>query len=370
MRPLAAALIILALGVVACTGDPEPTAPPQTPTPTATLATVEATPTLTQTPTGTPTATPPAEVTPIPPLAFTLETFDVPAGARPHDVAPAHDGGVWYTAQGQGALGHLDPTTGDTEHIALGAGSAPHGVIVGPEGDAWITDGGLNAIVRVAAGTHTVEVFPLPPDRPGANLNTAAFDGRGRIWFTGQAGVVGVLDPVSGEMNVFDAPRGRGPYGITATPDGQVWFSSLAGSYIARVDLDNLGEFEVVDPPTADAGLRRVWSDSQGRLWVSQWNAGQVGVYDPSDGSWLEWPLPASGARAYAVYVDELDAVWLSDFTSDSVVRFDPATEEFEVFELPGTPGNVRQMLGRDGEVWAPESAADRLVVIRYRPEG
>jgi streptogramin lyase len=26
----------------------------------------------------------------------------------------------------------------------------------------------------------------------------------------------------------------------------------------------------------------------------------------------------------------------------------------------------VRQMLGREGEVWAPESATDRLVVIRY----
>ena len=28
--------------------------------------------------------------------------FDVPAGSHPHDVAPAADGGVWYTAQGSG----------------------------------------------------------------------------------------------------------------------------------------------------------------------------------------------------------------------------------------------------------------------------
>jgi len=366
MRALIALVSIVAIGTVACSGDTE--APASTPTPTATEAgpTVEATPTGTQPPT----VTPSPQATPVPPLAFTVETFDVPAGARPHDVAPALDGGVWYTAQRQGALGYLDPTTGETEHIALGVGSAPHGVIVGPDGDVWITDGGLNAIVRVAADTRAVEVFALPPDRLGANLNTAAFDGRGRTWFTGQNGVFGVLDPTTGEMQVFDAPRGRGPYGITSTPTGDVWFSSLAGSYIARVDLDNLGELEVVDPPAANAGLRRVWSDPQGRLWVSEWNVGQVGVYDPADGSWQEWALPASGAQAYSVYVDELDAVWLSDFTSNTVVRFDPTTEEFEVFPLPGTPGNVRQMLGRDGEVWAPESAADRLVVIRYAPEG
>ena len=34
-----------------------------------------------------------------------LRSFPVPAGSRPHDVAPALDGGVWYTAQGSGKLG-------------------------------------------------------------------------------------------------------------------------------------------------------------------------------------------------------------------------------------------------------------------------
>ena len=38
--------------------------------------------------------------------------FDVPEGAHPHDVAPALDGPVFYTAQSQGALGILDPKTG------------------------------------------------------------------------------------------------------------------------------------------------------------------------------------------------------------------------------------------------------------------
>ena len=43
---------------------------------------------------------------------FEVEAFPVPAGSRPHDVAPAADGGVWYTAQARGALGWLDPVTG------------------------------------------------------------------------------------------------------------------------------------------------------------------------------------------------------------------------------------------------------------------
>src|SRR3970040_30557 len=49
-----------------------------------------------------------------------IQEYKVPAGAHPHDVAPAVDGGVWYTAQHQGALGYLDPATGETHQIPLG----------------------------------------------------------------------------------------------------------------------------------------------------------------------------------------------------------------------------------------------------------
>ncbi|MGH3680977.1 MAG: virginiamycin B lyase family protein [Natronosporangium sp.] len=318
---------------------------------------------------------PPSSAAPTP-FAPELDSYDVPPGSRPHDVAPAADGGVWYTAQGSGELGHLDPATGDTRHIPLGPGSRPHGVIVGPDGAAWVTDGGQNAIVRVDPATERVEVLPLPADRPEANLNTAAFDRTGRLWFTGQSGVYGRLDPATGDLAVFDAPRGRGPYGITATPDGEIYFVSLAGSYLAHVDLDT-DQATVIEPPTPGQGARRVWSDSAGQLWVSEWNTGQVSRYDPATDRWREWPLPGDNPRAYAVYVDERDAVWLTDFGGNAIWRFDPSTERFREFgeacepnrtrcPKPGNPGEVRQLLGREGELWAPESATDRLVVIRY----
>jgi virginiamycin B lyase len=297
---------------------------------------------------------------------YELVEYPVPSGSHPHDVAPATDGGIWYTGQNVGTLGRLDPATRAVREIALGPGSAPHGVIVGPDGAPWITDGGLNAIVRVDPTTEQVDVFELPASHPGANLNTAAFDGDGLLWFTGQNGVYGRLDPDDGRIETFDAPRGRGPYGITATPSGDVWYASLAGGHIAHVDRAS-GEATVVEPPTAGQGARRIWSDSTGRLWVAEWNAGQVAVHDPSDGSWQEWPLPGAGAQAYAVYVDEDDGVWLTDFTANAIVRFDPPTETFESIALPDASAAVRQLLGRPGEIWGAESALDRLVVIRAR---
>ncbi len=159
-------------------------------------------------------------------------------------------------------------------HAFVGAGvdtpqARPHGVIIGPDGAAWVTDGGQNAIVRVDADTEAVKVFPLPSDQGYTNLNTAAFDSDGILWFTGQSGIYGRLNPATGEMQVFEAPRGRGPYGITSTPDGEVFYASLAGSHIATIDkTTNLAT--IIEPPTQGQGARRVWSDSLGRIWVSE----------------------------------------------------------------------------------------------------
>ena len=108
--------------------------------------------------------------------AAQVKYFDLPNGAHPHDVAPAPDGNVWYTAQHQGALGILDPKTGKVTQVSLGSGAAPHGVIVGPDRAAWITEGGQNAIARFDPTTKAVKLFPLPKDFPSANLNTATFD--------------------------------------------------------------------------------------------------------------------------------------------------------------------------------------------------
>ncbi|HUG22400.1 virginiamycin B lyase family protein [Piscinibacter sp.] len=281
-----------------------------------------------------------------------------------HDVAPAPDGGVWFSAQRSGHLGWFDPKSGRTELVALGDRSSPHGVIQGPDKAAWLTDSGQNAIVRVGWPDRAVRVFPLPDGAPYANLNTCAFDGDGDLWFTGQSGVVGKVATKTGQVSVKDAPRGRGPYGICATPAGEVWWCSLAGSFIAQIDR-RTGESRVVEPPTKNQGARRVWSDSRGRIWVSEWNSGNVSVHDPAAKSWRTWKLPGDTPRAYAVYVDERDQVWLSDFGGNAMFRFDPAGERFERFGFPREAANVRQILGRPGEVWLPESGTEHISVIR-----
>jgi virginiamycin B lyase len=290
--------------------------------------------------------------------------YQLPNGAYPHDVAPAVDGGVWFTGQAQGFLGHFDPASGKLEKIQLGRGAAPHGVIVGPDGAAWVCEGGQNAIARVDQNSKEVKLFPLPKEFADANLNTLTFDKAGVLWFTGQSGVYGRLDPKVGKVEAWAAPRGAGAYGITTTPSGEVWYASLASDHIAHIDTATHA-VTVIEPPRKGVGPRRIWSDSKGMLWASFWYAGGVGRYDSGAKKWTTFLMPQSKNGTYSVYVDDKDRVWATDWPANAIQRFDPATETFATFPSDKRSAQIREMQGRPGEAWGGESGNDRLVVVR-----
>ena len=67
------------------------------------------------------------------------------------------------------------------------------------------------------------------------------------------------------------------------------------------------------------------------------------------------------------MWVDPDDNVWLSDWSTNAIVRFDPDTEQFTSFASDRTRANVRELQGRAGEAWGAESGNDRLVRITLR---
>jgi virginiamycin B lyase len=191
---------------------------------------------------------------------------------------------------------------------------------------------------RVDPRDHRVQLWKLPERFANANLNTGVFDHRRcTFWFTGQNGVYRPLQ--AGQPSGWTCGRPRAAAAPTAspsTPGGGVWYVSLAGNHLAQIDTEGTTDealrVRIVEPPTPNQGARRVWTDSHGRLWISEWNSGNVSMHDPRDGSWKAWRLPGERPRAYSVYVDPSDKVWLTDFPANAVVRFDPATETFLSF--------------------------------------
>jgi len=82
-----------------------------------------------------------------------------------------------------------------------------------------------------------------------------------------------------------------------------------------------------------------------GTVWDTAQRLGELGRLDPATGETHHIPL--------------------SDFGANALVRFDPEQEPFQTFPRPSPGANIRQILGRTGEVWGAESGADKLIVIR-----
>ncbi|WP_263143779.1 lyase [Pseudomonas sp. RIT-PI-AD] len=295
-----------------------------------------------------------------------LRYYPLPAGSAPQAVAPGSDGRIWFSAGGLGALGRLDPQTGQSELIPLGPEAHPQDVLVDADGAAWVVDAGLNALVRIDPQRLGVETFKLPPEAAAAELASAVLDNDGNLWFTGRKGLYGRFDPRRKTFQVWPAPDGEGPDGIGVTPAGEIWYANPRGHALVHVDPVD-GRAEVLPAAHPGQAPQRLWSDAQGKLWVSAADADELSLYDPLAREWREWPLPdGEQARPYAVYVDEQDRIWLSDLAGDALLRFNPFSHDFTRFasDRPGTA--VRQLRGRVGEVWGAESGQDRLVVIRY----
>src|SRR5439155_2224813 len=69
---------------------------------------------------------------------FRVKYYPIEARVGLHDVAPAPDGTIWFTGQGNGTLGGLVPRDGSSKLVLFCKCAAPYGVIIGSGGSRWI----------------------------------------------------------------------------------------------------------------------------------------------------------------------------------------------------------------------------------------
>src|SRR5690348_12669609 len=112
---------------------------------------------------------------------ITEYTTGLAQNAAPRDVTTGPDGAIWFTEDGNNAIGRIAPDGTITEFGGLTAGS-PHGITTGPDGDLWFTEtGGSGAIGRMTpTGGLTEFTTGLLTGDP-QDIVTGA---DGNLWFT------------------------------------------------------------------------------------------------------------------------------------------------------------------------------------------
>jgi virginiamycin B lyase len=305
------------------------------------------------------------------PVDATIREWPVATpGARPHDPLAARDGSIWYTGQLANVLGRLDPKTGQIKEYPLKPQTGPHGLKEDKDGNIWFTGNFTSVIGKLDPNTGKVTEFPMP-DPAAKDPHSLVFDHAGILWFTAQQGNrVGRLDPQSGEIKLLMPPTtGARPYGIQVDSKGVIYFAEFGAPKIAAIDPKTLAIHELPVPDPA-ARPRRLAVGPDDTIWYSDFARGYIGHLDPATGQVKEWLSPSGpNSQPYGMVFTK-GAVWYSESAAkpNTIVRFDPGTEKFQTWAIPGGGDIVRNMdVTPDGEPVIANSLVNKVGIVEVR---
>ena len=289
-------------------------------------------------------------------------------GSRPHDPLAARDGSLWYTGQMANVLGRVDPKTSKVKEYPLKtANSGPHGLVEDKDGNIWYTGNTGALIGKLDPRTGAVTEYPMP-DPNAKDPHTLIFDKAGILWFTVQnANRIGRLDPNSGEIKLLTPPTPKSrPYGMALDSKGNLFVVQSGTNKVARVDPNTLEirEYTLPDPASRP---RRLAITSDDIIWYSDYSRGYLGRLDPATGKVSEYASP-SGPKSAPYGISAInDVIWYSESEArpNTVVRFDPKTEKFQSWAIPGGGNIVRNTsVTRDGNFVLANSLVNSVTLV------
>ena len=303
------------------------------------------------------------------PVKADIRMWDVPTlGSRPHDPLAARDSSIWWTGQLANKLGRLDPKTGAIREYTLKSPlTGPHGLAEDKSGNIWFTGNSAALIGKLDPSTGLVTEYPLP-DSGAKDPHTLKFDQSGMLWFTvQQANTIGRLDPATGVIKLVTSPTPKSrPYGLKINAQGVPVVVEFGTNKIATIDPQTMAIKEYALPNPA-ARPRRLAIDPDGMVWYADFSRGYLGRLDLATGDVKEWPSP-SGAKSepYGIVFTN-KAVWYSESGAkpNTIVRFDPVTEKFQSWAIPGGGDIVRNMdVAPDGNPVIADSLTNQVGLV------
>jgi virginiamycin B lyase len=301
-----------------------------------------------------------------------IQLWDVPTqGSRPHDPMAARDGSIWWSGQLVNKLGRLDPKTNAIREYTLkSAFTGPHGLVEDKAGSIWFTGNNTALIGKLDPNTGTVTEYPMP-EANAKDPHTLNFDQSGILWFTvQQANMIGRLDPATGAIKLLTSPTPKSrPYGLKINSHGVPVFVEFGANKIASIDPATLAIKEYTLPDTG-ARPRRLAIDPDDMIWYVDFARGYLGKLDPATGAVKEWPSP-SGAKSepYGIVFTK-GALWYSESAAkpNTIVRFDPRTDQFQSWAIPGGGDIVRNMdVNPDGNPVIANSLTNQVGLVEIK---
>ena len=141
-------------------------------------------------------------------------------------------------------------------------------------------------------------------------------------------------------------------YGITLDKQGNIWFGVLKDDGpIGMVDAKTL-KVKQWYPPTKGRP-QRIQVASDGMVWFSERGGGKIGRFDPATETFKEYPLPGPAPTPYALGIDRDNYIWYASTEQDRFGRLNPKTGEVVEYPVPHSEVMSREFfLDSEGRMW------------------
>jgi streptogramin lyase len=172
---------------------------------------------------------------------------------------------------------------------------------------------------------------------------------------------------LDGSFQEFTLPTGSQAGQITASPDGNLWFTESTAAKIGQITLRGaITEFSL---PTADRRANDITAGPGGNLWFTEFNTKQLGQISPA-GAVAEFSLPGTSGQPRGIAAGSDGNLWFSEPIASQIGRMTPTGTErdFSLPEdhpsavgpgIPQFPGEVAA--GPDGNLWFTEYSANKI---------
>jgi streptogramin lyase len=338
-------------------------------------------------------------------------------GSLVHDSWADLDGNLWFTSNVPNhatTIGRIDAATGEVKMFKVagpnGLAANTHGMTRDPSGIIWFNvNTGRGGLGRLDPTTQQIRVYLPPTDMsPTGGATTVDWDGKGNIWASAPDGALR-FNPktetfTAFKSTTFNTPHGKGiTYGAAGDRDGNGWWAEMIIDRVDKGDSTTGKVSELKLPPAAfsedtmtqadrafydsysapdfnapvpwNQGPRRMGSDKNGDvLWVGDSWGQNLAKIDIHTLQTTFVPTPGPGVmQPYHIAVDSNHDAWLNIWTSDVILRYDPAANQWTTFDLPtrGTEARYVSLLEKGGkmEVVIPYSRTSKVAVMTFRSE-
>jgi copper transport protein len=271
----------------------------------------------------------------------------------------APDGSLWYidpiAASPNGVLGHYDPASNTTRRFTIPEDGVPSGIAMDGSGNLWIPVVQANKIVKFDVAGEQFTAYDIPTT--GSTPVGISVDRQGNVWFAEAAGMIGRIDPATGNITEYEPPSERNaldePTAVFPDPRSSIIYISEHGGHTITAFNPMLGTFREY-PSVNEGGLPfGMAMDSYGNLWYAQHEIDSVAVIDPRTGAGAEAKVPITGSFIQWITADDKGRIWFAAQRGEALGSIAvtakpsaPPVEEEEEEQGSGGPVRVAQQLG------------------------